>query len=158
MFFKMMSGDVLSLDTNRDELLETQLSKVLGIPSFRIRLLEDEAEDVYHVVVNDAFHRFDLTLQGFVKDEDGLEYEYYLLTVDQYDDRMDGYMLGRDEEWWRWSNVTEISFFHRNNIFRKSVYLPDEYSLLEILMTSSVPENVKPHMVEEVNRLWEERR
>jgi hypothetical protein len=158
MFFKMVSGDVISLETNRDELLETQLSKAMGIPSFRIRLHEDEeAEDVYHVVVNDACHRFDLTLQGFIKDEDGLEYESYLLTVDQYDDRMDGYMLGRDEEWWRWSNVAEISFFHRYNIFRRYADDPYEYSLLEILSQSSVPENIKPRMIEEVFLLWEQR-
>ncbi len=156
MFFKMMSGDVLSLETNRDELLEAQLSKVLDIPSFRIRLIE-EAEDVYHVVVNDAFHRFHLNLQGIVHDEDGLEYEYYLVTVDQYDDNLDRYTLGREEEWWRWSNVTEISFFHRNNIFRRYADDPYEYSLLEILSQSSVPENIKPHMIEEVFRLWEER-
>jgi hypothetical protein len=162
MFFKMMSGDVISIETTKDELLEKQLSNVLCIPSYRIHLIEDEKkEDTFHVVVNNQHpHICDLQHEGFIKDDDGLEYEYYVLKVYRYDNVVDPYCISsKEDEWWNWESW-EISFYYdyRNRSFKKDLHHLQDYSLLEILSDKKdMPQDTENYMMKEAFKLWEER-
>ena len=149
----MMSGDVISIDVNETDLLERQLSNVIGIPSFRINLVEDSS-DTYYVVVQDHPHQSDFYYEGEMDEEDSYMFRVYRYVGDVYPD---GYKVSKEEEEWEWDRW-EISFSHRDGTFRvdSNLYSSLQDTLIAVIK-EDMPEDTVRYMMDEVSRLWEER-
>lgn len=83
MFFKLMSGDIISLSNDSFDSFIEQLETILQVPRFRIHIeIINESNSI--VLINDHPHKFQKyylgIMEGMLNGEYG-EYEMYMLRI-----------------------------------------------------------------------------